>query len=199
MNLVVGLTIPPGIDLDALGEAMIKAFHEGLVNLANAAMNKWKDLAGAENTGLHRTRRQYQEAIHTHMVDDEEIEVILHHPKEDVNWLVTALEVGVPSFKLKPPRLSGHAGSHWSSYSGGGAKPGLPFVDIPFRTGAAKEQAKPDKWRRMTEASPAKWVHPGFRPAGGGGLKSPLREKVKEYIEKQAEITFSPLLSRIRL
>ena len=199
MNLVLGITITPGIDLDALGDELIKAFHTGLKNLAIDAMNEWKDEAGRQ---LHRTARSYMDALSTHVINDEEIEIILHHPNKDKNWVVTALEVGVEEFKLKPPRLAGHSGNHWSQFhktSPGGAKSGVPFVDIPFRTGPAMEQKTPDKWRRMTEASPAAWVHPGFKPSGSGGLKTPLREHIKEYIEKQAEMTFSPLIARIRL
>lgn len=199
MNLVIGVTITPGMDMDAFSDAVVKAFHKGLKDIANAAMGEWQDEAGRQ---LHRTRRNYQSAISTNVVNDEEIEVILHHPDKKINWVVTALEVGVPSYSVKDALLKSPSATKWSQYcksNPGGPKSGPPFVDVPFRVGAAKEQSKPSYFRRASAAGKAEWKHPGFRPAGGGGLKAPIREHVKEYVEKQADIVFSPIMSRIRL
>jgi len=199
MTVVLNVTITPGIDLDTLCTTLENAFKKGLKNLANAALGEWQDEAGRQ---LHKTRRQYQSALKIHEVSDEEIEIILHHPDEKVNWLVTALEVGYPAFEIKPGLLASHGATHWSQQhktTPGGAKVGAPFLDVPFKTGPAKEQKNPNEWRRVTETSVAKWKHPGFRPIGEKGLKKPIREYVKEYIEKQADKVFSPIIAKITL
>jgi len=199
MSLALSLKIDEKIDLDNLADKIQQTLFRALRQLANAAMGEWQDEAGRR---LHRTRRQYQSAIKTHVVSEDQIDIVLHHPDEKINWLVTAIEVGVESYSVKQALLDSAAARQWSQHhkgSPGGKKLGAPFVDVPFRTGDAKEQSRPSYFRRVSPSSSKTWTHPGFKPAGGGGLDKPIREHVKQYIEEEAEKMFGHLLNGIQL
>jgi hypothetical protein len=186
-------------DLAQLEQKLIKAARRGLRDLALAAHGQWQDEAGRK---LHTTRAQYQAAVKHKKVDADTYEVFLHHPTEKTNWLVTAIEVGYPSFNIRDALLRSPSAFSYSQYAKvkgpGAAKVGAPFVDVPFRTGPAKTQSKPSYFRRVHPgSSKSKWIHPGFRPDGEGGLDTPLREAVKDYIKEEAKNVFGPFLAKI--
>jgi hypothetical protein len=189
------LIINSSEELRKLEEKTIASYRKRLGHLANAAHGEWQDEAGRQ---LHKTRIQYQKALKLHKIDEDTWELILHHPDEKTNWLVTAIEVGYNSFDIKPGLLSSPSAQVWSQYSkrAGQAKKGAPFLDVPFRTGPALTQAKPDKFRRVSPGSRG-WMHPGFKPEGGGGLSQPLHQAVKAYIKEQAQVVFAGLIGRV--
>ena len=183
------ITITEVVDLKKLESEMMQAFRRGLRDIVNAAHGEWQDEAGRN---LHKTRDEYQAALKKRKVDPDTYEITLHHPEEKMNWLVTALEVGYGSFDIKPALLKSDAATQWSQFAGkkaGSKKIGAPFVDVPFRTGSARRQNKPNKWRRLTEKSSG-WKHPGFKARS-------YREHVKEYIKEEAKNVFGPLLAKI--
>ena len=170
-----------------------------LRDLAVASAREWRAAAGRQ---LTTTRRNYQSAIKVHKRSADHIDIVLHHPDKKINWLITAIEVGVKSYDLKKGLLASPSAAKWSRFAKkkgpGKAKINAPFLDVPFKDKGAKTRAKPSYFRRVSPASKG-WKHPGFRPEGKGGLKEPLRKEVKEYIKKQAPILFKAALSRMKI
>jgi len=180
--------------MEKLPQRLEEACEKGLRQITQAAYEEWQNEAGRK---LKSTRRRYQDALHYSIDDASHSCITLFARDKSTNWLVSKLEQGVSAFDLKPPRLEGHAGDHWSQLhktNPGGKKPNPPFVDIPFRT-KNKEQGDPNSYRRMLPKSSG-WVHPGFKPIGTGG-PGPLRPAVIEYIRKQIATVFVPLIARV--
>lgn len=201
----VTTTIP--LSMEKFEEAIKKAYRKGLLAIADDAFGFWGDEAARH---LQRSLKAYQSALHPpRKVDEDTYEIVLHHSEEKANWLVMAIECGYPSFDIKPKLLASPSATHWSQYAKkhkpGGDKSGV-FLDVPFRTkttpggGPVRTQDKPNDYRRLTAASGG-WMHPGFRPVGGGkrNLGTPFREKVKEHIAKQAQKALGPLISKMSI
>lgn len=179
------VTVTVEVNLGAvtnLEKKISKAVHRALRDLTIGAHRAWTRAAGQH---LHSTRRAYMTALSHHMVDETTSEIVLHHPTNRINWLVTAIEVGYGGIDLKRTLLSTRSpGSRmWSQYSKnpGARKIGAPFLDVPFKKGQSN---KPYQFRRVTPAS-AGWQHPGFKPIGKGGLATPLREEAKKYLREE--------------
>lgn len=179
-----------------LESKLMKALSTGLKALVIGAHREWKKMASVK---LYTTRRQYQMALASPVpIDDFTYEIVLHHPDNQTNWLVTALEVGHGNIDMKRALLATKvkASRVWSQYSKkpGQKKIGAPFLDVPFKAG---QSDKPMFFRRVTPRS-AGWMHQGFRPVGKGGLAEPLRETAKKFIRDQAGDVLRPIFERIK-
>jgi len=163
-----------------LEEKISKAMERGLRDLTVGAHRVWTRAAGGH---LHKTKRNYMMALSHHKVDAHSTEIVLHHPDNKVNWLVTALEVGYGAIDVKKALLASSAAKSWSQYSSkpGQKKIGGPFLDVPFKKGQSNN---PTHFRRVNPASTG-WQHQGFRPIGKGGLATPLREEAKKYLHEE--------------
>ena len=193
------------VDLKAKADKIEGAVEKGLRQLTLAAFHEWQDEAGRK---LRTTRRRYQDSLQ-YMIESGNTSTITLQAKDpSTQWLVNALENGVGSFDMKPSRLGmaksrsgGKPAYYWSplhsTLPGEKKKKGqpyyqeVPFVDIPFRTGA-KESSRPTSYRRMHKGSSG-FIHPGFKPSGTGG-PGPMRPHVVEYIRKTAADVFGPLI-----
>lgn len=182
------------IDLEGLGNKIADAAEKGLRQLTQQAYEEWQNIAARR---LKSTRRVYQDALSFEVDGSGVGHITLQAKDPSTNWLVTKLETGVASFDMKPSRLAGKPARHWSDLhptKPGEKKKNPPFVDIPFRT-KSKQQAKPDRYRRISEKSTG-FIHPGFKPIGKAG-PGPMREEVVEYVRKTAPDVFQPLLARV--
>lgn len=202
---VIKITTTTPVTLEDLEVALQREFRKALSNLADAAFHFWGDVAARH---LRRSLHDYQDALqHPRKVDEDTYEIMLHHSNKRANWLIMAIECGYPAFDIKPKLLESPSALRWSQYAKahepGSAKP-KRFLDVPFRTkGGVRTQDKPNQFRRLTEKS-AGWEHPGFKPLGGQApssrdLGTPYRQKVIEYIEKQAPRVLGPLISKITI
>lgn len=189
----------PGDLFQRMSKAVLSASRTALETIANDAHREWINAAGRN---LTKTRADYTAALAMRKVNEDTYEISLHHPDKKINWLVTALEVGVPSFNLKPGLLKSDAAYAWSQHAkrAGEKKVGAPFLDVPFKTKpGVKIQKHPNKFRRVSDTS-AGWRHPGFKPSGEGGpLTRPLREDVKDHIKKQVPKVFGPIFAKMKL
>lgn len=163
-------------------EKIRKAMSRALKDITRGAHRVWMRTAGQN---LHSTKRAYMSALSHHVVDETTTEIVLHHPTNTVNWLVTAIEAGYGGIDLKKSLLSTRSvGSRfWSQYAKrhSGRKVGAPFLDVPFKRG---QSDKPYQFRRITPGSTG-WQHPGFRPVGKGGKGTPYRDEAKKYIREE--------------
>ena len=73
-----------------------------------------------------------------------------------------------------------------------------PFFDIPLRD-RPKGNPKKGQYLRIADRNSDKFIHPGFRPKGSGGLKRPLREYVIEHIVETAPGHIREALDRVKV
>lgn len=189
---MINAIVIPGVSLRELEAKFNDAFQIGLRNLANDAYKFWGDEAGRQ---LHRTEQAYRDALKLRRVDKTTYTITLHHSDERINFLVTALEVGYPSFDIKKGLLASPSATKWSQFARHpGAKKPSRFLDVPIRDKVnqagelVRKQNKPNRFLHLTESSKG-WQHPGFKPLGTGGLNKPIREAVKERIDSKARET----------
>jgi hypothetical protein len=79
-----------------------------------------------------------------------------------------------------------------------------PFMDVPnWGKGTARRGQTPTPsggkppYARLTAASSGKWTHKGFRPIGDGGLETPLREEVVEFVKEEAPRMLHKLIQQV--
>lgn len=183
--------------LTNLESKFMRALATGLKALAIGAHREWSQAAASK---LYTTRRQYQMALAPPVpINEFTYEIVLRHPDNKINWLVTALEVGYGKIDMKrallAPAVKGSR--RWSQYhktKPGQKKIGAPFLDVPFKAG---QSDKPMFFRRVSPRS-AGWMHMGFRPIGQGGLAEPLRETAKRFLRDNTAEVLKPIFERIK-
>jgi hypothetical protein len=196
------------VDLEAKAKEIEKAAEKGIRQLTQQAFEEWQSVAARR---LRTTRRRYQDSLSFTMTGPMTGEITLSAKDKNTNWLINAIENGVEEFSIRDAVLA-KAKKHWPremsdkqrramfaylAKVGRLGKPPVPFTDVAFRTGGAKEQGKPNAFRRISPNTPSDaWAHPGFKPKGRGG-PGPLREEVVEYVKKTAQDVFGPLLARV--
>lgn len=197
---MIKATVEVNVNVKQMTQDYIDAINKAMTEIMMDAYHFWQDLAGKK---LHTTKRIYREAVQHKEVEPGNVEVFLQHTDEKDNWLATALETGHPQILLWRKTLAGRAAFHHSSLSKNphsfkGAAPKTPYVDIPFRL-RAKEQGKPDFYRRMSRKNiQGKWIHPGFKPIGKGG-PGPMIPEVIKHIQEEAPKTISKLMARVKV
>ncbi len=198
----VHLTFPLGEDAfrGRLSSAMENAYKDAIQNLANGAFQFWQMLPGKHH--LRKTRRPYENSLKFKKVDDFTYELYLHNADPKINFLATAIEVGVGGYSMKPGMMKSPSAFVWSRFARkmGPGKPkiGAPFVNVPFFLGDAIEQKKPDQFRRISKKS-AGFQHPGFSKAWQRTRSLPFRELVINHIKEQAPIVLGPVISRMSI
>lgn len=197
-------------DVDKQIQDIKDAVQEAMRNLMMAAYHEWITQVGKAKTvkgsTLRTTRRPYEDAIQHKLVDPWTVQIFLQATDPKDNFLANALEGGFPQFNTWTAPMSGWSSQHWSTQHPSKAsefklsvryrkdRAATPFVDIPFRT-KSMEQSKPDAYRRMSAKNiQGRWIHPGFRPIGKGGLERPLRDIVTDFVKDEAPKIFSESL-----
>lgn len=200
------------VNLDGVGKKIVDAANKGIQQLTQQTYEEWQNIAARR---LNTTRRRYQDALSFTMKGKNAGEITLQAQDPNTNWLVVALETGVESFNIRqaimkkkseykkrwPRPMSDkqrRAMFRYLKEKGRLGKPPVPFADVPFRTKGAKQQGKPNAYRRISpnQDTQSKWDHPGFKDKGTGG-PGPLRPEVIEYVKKTAQDVFKPLLARV--
>lgn len=78
-----------------------------------------------------------------------------------------------------------------------------PFIDIPNYESSSFERARgaaptgSPPFFRMNPRNVGKFTHPGFKPLGGAGLDSPLREEAISYIKDNAQKIFEHVFENL--
>lgn len=197
-----------GVDLEKKAKHIMEAAEKGLRQLTQQTYEEWQSVAARK---LKTTRRRYQDSLSFTMQESNLGVITLQSKDKNTNWLITAIETGTEPYSIRDAVLK-RAKKHWPrkmspaqrkamfaylKEQGRLGLPPVPFTDIPFRTTGAKQQAKPNAYRRISPNTPNdKWKHPGFKPIGTGG-PGPLKEEVIEYVKKTASDVFTPLLARV--
>jgi len=187
--------------------------EEGMRDLMMKAYGAWQDAAART---LHSTKRMYQEAIQHKLVDGRTVHLFLSHNDEKKNWLVNALELGHGPMDPTTKTLASPKASRFSSMAKRANQTKVnswakiekdnafvttqpPFMDVPI-WGKGKspiEGGKPLRFRRMTPGNATKFIHPGFKPEGSGGLDKPLREEVIQLVKDEAPPLFKKLIEQV--
>jgi len=204
----IKIKIHTEVDLEDKAKQIGEAVEKGMRQLTQQTYEEWQNVAARK---LKTTRRRYQDSLSFSMDGPNNGSITLSAKDKATNWLVTAIENGIEPYSIRESTMA-KAKKHWPrdmsdrqrramfaylAKVGRLGKPPVPFTDIPFRTGGAKEQGKPNSFRRISpNTAPDAWGHPGFKPKGGGG-PGPLREEVIEYVKKTAQDVFGPLLARV--
>jgi hypothetical protein len=191
------VTVKINFNPDELIDNYREAAYKGMEQLMVAAAEEWRAEAGRK---LKTTRRAYKNAVQNRLVSKGKVHLFLQASDPSDNFVVNALETGYKKFKIWPAVLAGR-GYYASRKIGKGKREQeharRPYVDIPFRL-SGKEQGAPSLYRRMSRNNvKGKWIHPGFKPLGTGGLDAPLSAHVVEYVKTTAPDVFGPLLRKV--
>lgn len=208
---MVKITIEIKFEVEQLTLELMEAAHKAMEEIMMAAYHEWQDEAGRK---LNTTRRAYRDAIQHKVVSPGEVELFLQGTNDKDNWIANALEAGCPTFNirdgvLKGAKLHPERMAHMSekqrrrmfAYLKSVGRLGLPptaYSDVGFMRAGTKE-GKPSEFRRISKNHDTKssWEHPGFKPAGTGGLGEPLRNAVVKFVEENAPEIFNKLLSKV--
>jgi len=209
---MIEMKVTINVNLDTYADDIEREMEIALSDLMAAAADEWKAAAGRV---LHTTKRRYQDAVLTKVVDPLTVQIYL----DEKDWLVNALEAGHGPMLPWRTTLAGRKAFYWSGcgvkkgFKWGGArgpkdtryqKPRKPFMDVPMRPrGSGPAQPgqcnQGDSFRRLTANNSGMWTHTGFKPIGKGGLDRPLREEVIEYIEETAPKVFRAVFDKVTI
>jgi hypothetical protein len=201
---VIRLKVKDRLNVKALGRTIRSQMRKALAQVAKETKALWKKEA---QTNLKTLAKPYSQSITLTKVNADKYELTLKHPDRKMNWLINALENGMPSFDIKPGLLKGKASKRYSSFAkkhGGkrqdghavrkGNKKATPFVDI-FTKGRGFTKIS-SKFVRVSPTTTG-WIHPGFRPTGKKGMKEALRVKVARQMQARIAQIAQPFVQKI--
>lgn len=207
-------------DADKIGDRFAKKVTAFMDDLASATHEAWENEAKHQ---LFTTRDRYVKALAVRKINDFTRQIYLKNESEE-DFLVNAIESGYPPFNIFDAMLRSNrastqhklkffsdcdnvkrkgqskVNSWYPKPDGGFGRSNPPFIDIPKRTKEVLRPGKcavPDrnpKFNRASMKSRGKFIHPGFKPIGKGGLDKPLREYAIEHAVNVAQDIFNKVL-----
>jgi hypothetical protein len=200
---MISIKVEIPIQVEQLSKKYEEAAIEAVEKIGKAAYDKWQYLA---DTKLSRTRTAYVEAVKYQLVRPGEVWISMDSKPKD-NFVPVALEAGLPPFSIadallrkatkKPLKLPAFVRAKLDPAK---REEVLKRVIVPMYPKGSTRGA-PVGFRTLTDKNwmraPNKWQHPGFRPAGKGGLAAPLREEVIKFIKDEAPEMMRKLLATV--